>query len=47
MHDLLARRGYRPGQDLLYVEDKGAGHNEAAWAYRLPEAIKFLLTINN
>lgn len=41
--DLLQRKGYRPGLDLLCVEEEGAGHTESAWAGRLPEAIKFLL----
>ncbi|GAB4520736.1 MAG: alpha/beta hydrolase [Anaerolineae bacterium] len=40
--DLLAR-GYVAGQTLLYVEEEGALHNEAAWARRLPEALRFLL----
>lgn len=40
---LLERRGYVPGEDLLYVEESGAGHNEAAWARRLPLALRFLL----
>lgn len=43
MRDLLLRRGFRAGEDLLYVEEVGATHNEAAWARRLPEAIRFLL----
>ncbi len=40
---LLARKGYLPGEDFLYVEDEGAGHNEAAWAYRLCGALRFLV----
>jgi predicted alpha/beta superfamily hydrolase len=43
MFDLLYHKGYRPGQDLLYVEEEGGLHNEAAWARRLPEALQFLL----
>jgi predicted alpha/beta superfamily hydrolase len=39
----LIRKGYREGQDLLYVEEEGAAHNEAAWAERLPQALRFLL----
>ena len=42
--DLLARKGYREGHDLLYVEDEGAIHNEAAWADRLPQILRFLLS---
>ena len=43
MNRLLARKGYRPRRDLLYVEEKWANHEEAAWARRLPQAIRFLL----
>ena len=41
--DLLVRKGYREGPDLMYVEEEGAGHNEAAWAERLPQLLRFLL----
>lgn len=41
--DILEQKGYRPGVDLLCVEEEGVGHQEAAWAGRLPKAIKFLL----
>jgi hypothetical protein len=30
-------------RDLLYVEEKWAGHEEQAWARRLPNTIRFLL----
>jgi predicted alpha/beta superfamily hydrolase len=40
--ELLARKGYGE-RDLRYVEDEGAVHNEAAWAARLPAALRFLL----
>jgi len=43
LRDLLEQKGYRPGSDLYCVEEEGAGHDEAAWAKRLPEAIRFLL----
>ncbi|MDX1613631.1 MAG: alpha/beta hydrolase-fold protein [Candidatus Promineifilaceae bacterium] len=43
MHRLLAKKGYRPRRDLLYVEEKWARHEEQAWARRLPRAIRFLL----
>ena len=42
-HDLLVAKGYVPGRDLLYREDEGGRHNEAAWAARLPGALRFLL----
>jgi predicted alpha/beta superfamily hydrolase len=44
MRDLLLRKGYRPGEDLLYVEERRAFHHESAWARRLPAALRFLLT---
>ncbi len=43
MYRLLVKKGYRPKRDVLYVEEKNAGHNEAAWARRLAPAIRFLL----
>jgi enterochelin esterase-like enzyme len=39
MADLLRERGV----DVMYVEDQGGEHNEAAWARRLPGALRFLL----
>jgi len=43
MNRLLARKGYRPRRELLYVEEQWANHEEAAWARRLPQALRFLL----
>ncbi len=43
MYRLLSRKGYRSDQNLLYIVDEGAGHEEAAWAGRLPGALRFLL----
>lgn len=43
MRDLLVTRGYRRGKDLMWVEDKGGMHNEAAWGRRLRTALPFLL----
>jgi predicted alpha/beta superfamily hydrolase len=43
MQRILVKKGYRPRRDLLYVEEKWAGHEEQAWARRLPAAIRFLL----
>jgi predicted alpha/beta superfamily hydrolase len=39
----LLARGYREGQELKYVVEEGGQHTEAAWARRLPEALRFLL----
>lgn len=44
MKRILIRKGYRPIRDLMHVEEKWANHNEAAWARRLPDAIRFFLT---
>jgi predicted alpha/beta superfamily hydrolase len=43
MAKLLAEKGYRAGEDLVYVKEDGGEHNEAAWARRLPDAFRFLL----
>lgn len=43
MKRLLVHKGYRLQRDLLVIEDKWAGHNEDAWASRLPVALRFLL----
>ncbi|MEN9936509.1 MAG: hypothetical protein RLZZ387_3088 [Chloroflexota bacterium] len=43
MRQLLLRKGYRPGRRFRYLEVAGAGHNEAAWAARLPDILTFLL----
>ena len=40
---LAVEKGYRAGQDLLYVRGKGERHTESAWARRLPGALRFLL----
>jgi predicted alpha/beta superfamily hydrolase len=44
MQRILVKKGYRPRHNLLYVEEKWAGHEEQAWARRLPAAFRFLLT---
>ena len=44
MRDLLIAKGYRDGQDVRYEEEVEAEHNEAAWARRLPGALRFLLS---
>ncbi|MBI3243527.1 MAG: alpha/beta hydrolase [Chloroflexi bacterium] len=43
MYKHLSQKGYRVDQNLLYIVDEGAGHEEAAWAGRLPGALRFLL----
>ncbi|MBV6520138.1 MAG: putative protein YbbA [Gemmatimonadaceae bacterium] len=44
MRDLLIDKGYAPGTELSWVEDKGGMHNEAAWGRRLRDALPFLLS---
>ncbi|WP_230392133.1 alpha/beta hydrolase-fold protein [Pontibacter sp. FD36] len=39
----LQVQGYREGKDYIWVLDKKAQHNEAAWAKRMPAALTFLL----
>jgi predicted alpha/beta superfamily hydrolase len=43
LYALLLQKGYRPTRELRYEIDAGAGHTEAAWARRLPDALRFLL----
>jgi len=45
LKDLLTRKGYRRGTDLLYVVEMGGAHNEEAWARRLRRELHFLLGI--
>jgi len=44
MDEMLCRKGYRPGASLRYVEEEGGIHHESAWARRLPDALRFLLS---
>jgi predicted alpha/beta superfamily hydrolase len=43
MRDLLVTKGYKRGRDLMWVEDKGGAHNEAAWGRRFRSALPFML----
>ena len=43
VQEALTRRGYVDGADFHYHLAEGAGHNESAWAARLPEVFAFLL----
>jgi predicted alpha/beta superfamily hydrolase len=42
LNRLLRRKGYK-GDALRYLEAQGGQHREADWAWRLPQALEFLL----
>jgi isoamylase len=44
LRDLLRAKGYIPGKQLRYVEDRGGRHEEAAWGRRFRAALPFLLS---
>lgn len=41
MHRALNALGYEDGRNLMYYEDKGAGHNEWYWSRRLAMPLRF------
>jgi predicted alpha/beta superfamily hydrolase len=43
LYEQLRAQGYREENELKYVIEEGGQHTEAAWARRLPEALRFLL----
>jgi predicted alpha/beta superfamily hydrolase len=43
LRDALLARGWIEGENLHYVEEDDATHDEDAWARRLPDAMRFLL----
>jgi predicted alpha/beta superfamily hydrolase len=43
LRDLLEAKGYDPGEQLRYVEDRAGQHEEAAWSRRFRSALTFLL----
>lgn len=42
LRDLLISKGWREGRNLKYVEAPDHGHNEWAWARRVPQMLRFL-----
>lgn len=42
LRDALVAKGWIVDQDLRYVEAEGGQHNEASWAARVAETLKFL-----
>lgn len=43
LNEALQQVGYQTDGTLKYVREKGGEHNEASWARRLPDALRFLL----
>jgi predicted alpha/beta superfamily hydrolase len=43
LRHLLEAKGYRLGEDLMWVEEETGGHHESAWARRFRDALPFLL----
>ena len=43
LRDLLQAKGFRPGEELRYVEDRSGTHQESAWGRRFRSALTFLL----
>jgi predicted alpha/beta superfamily hydrolase len=43
LREILTRPGFARCSQLSWVEDEGAGHDEAAWGVRFREAMPFLL----
>jgi predicted alpha/beta superfamily hydrolase len=42
LRDALIDKGWLLGEELAFMEDEGAAHNEQAWGHRAPHALKFL-----
>jgi predicted alpha/beta superfamily hydrolase len=43
LNAVLIEKGYKSCETLKYVVEQDAEHNEASWARRLPDALRFLL----
>lgn len=43
LRDLLLAKGYVPGEQLRYVEERAGAHEEAAWGRRFRAALPFLV----
>ncbi len=42
LFDELVKKGWRSGKEITFFVDKGAQHNEDAWAHRMPLILEFL-----
>lgn len=45
LKEILTKKGYRAGRDLLFVVEMGGQHNERAWARRMRRELHFLLGV--
>ena len=43
LRDLLEAKGYKQGENLMWVEEEHGWHHESAWARRFRDALPFLL----
>ena len=43
LRDRLLEMGYRHGEDMVFMIDLGAGHNEQAWGRRMGKQLQFFL----
>ncbi len=43
LFELLEKKGYVEGDDLMWVKEEIGGHHESAWARRFRDALPFLL----
>lgn len=42
LRDVLVKKGWQLGNDLAFMRDEGAGHDEKAWGRRMRDALQFL-----
>ncbi|WP_051669530.1 alpha/beta hydrolase [Bryobacter aggregatus] len=42
LRDVLMHKGWKAGSNLFYYEDHEGGHDERAWAARVPSMLQFL-----
>jgi enterochelin esterase-like enzyme len=47
LRDILVKKGWKTGSDLLFEEIPGGQHNEAAWAQRVGPFLRFLFPSEN
>ncbi len=44
LRTVLEAKEADPDRNVLYIEERGAAHSDAAWSRRLPTALRFLLS---